>query len=272
MKVLERSLIAKTGHDEECEDGIVVTNAFAAVVDGATDKSGRRFDEMTGGRYAMQVVCRAIADLPEQIDLLAALGRLTKALAVALPDELAPADRPAAVTTIYSAARRELWVIGDVGYAYYPGPTIPPRRPHKVVDEVTIAMRVAVIRAALLQGATIEQLRANDIGRAAILPLLTNQWAFSNNSAAGELAYGVLNGLPVPEELVTAIPVPPGTNTVVIASDGYPAIRPTHAEAETEIRHLLGQDPLCIGPLAGTKGLHPGAAGYDDRAYLRLEL
>lgn len=50
MRILERLVAGKAGDPLACEDEIVVTGDFAAVVDGATDISGRRYGEMAGGR------------------------------------------------------------------------------------------------------------------------------------------------------------------------------------------------------------------------------
>ena len=52
MRVVERFLAAKTGSDADpdCEDAIVVTDGLCAVIDGATDKTGRRIDGISGGR------------------------------------------------------------------------------------------------------------------------------------------------------------------------------------------------------------------------------
>ena len=272
MRPLEQSLIAKTGRLDDCEDGLVCTNAFAAVIDGATDKTGRRFNGLTSGRYAMQVVAEALTTLAPSTDHTNAVVALTQALADSLPRELAAEDRPAAVATVYSVSRREVWQIGDVGYWFEGLATADRSSNRKVVDDIAIAMRAAVLTAALLRGISQEDLAVNDIGREAILPLLRSQWAFSNNLAAGHLAYGVLNGLPVPPELVTAVQVPEAVQELVIASDGYPRIFPTLAQTEEYLAVLMAKDPLCMGPLAGTKGLRPGAVGYDDRAYLRIEL
>ena len=58
--------------------------------------------------------------------------------------------------------------------------------------------------------------------------------------------------------------------SVVLASDGYPRILPTLAASEEALAGLLAADPLCIGPLCGTKGVRPGNVSFDDRAYVRL--
>jgi hypothetical protein len=272
VRLVEQSLIAKTGHLDDCEDGLVFTDSFAAVVDGATDKTGHRFDGVTSGRYAMRVVTDAIAALPSNAEVTDAVQKLTQALADSLPPASTAEDRPAAVAAVYSAERREVWQIGDVGYWFEGIDADDTALRRKAVDDVAIGMRVAVLTAALLRGASQEDLAENDIGREAILPLLRSQWVFSNNLAAGNLAYGVLNGLPVPGELVRVAPVPEHVRELVLASDGYPRILPTLAQTEENLKVLMARDPLCMGPLAGTKGLRPGAAGYDDRAYMRIEL
>jgi hypothetical protein len=275
VDIIEQSITPKTGDADLCEDGIVVTDGFAAVVDGATDKSGLRYgggsDKVTGGRHAMLVVAKTIAALDPIIEPLAAVAELVHALAETLPDGLAAGDRPAAVTTVYSAARREIWQIGDVGF-WYRG--LPETQPHKDVDALSAMMRSAVLTAELLDGASPEQLAraADDVGRAAILPLLTRQGVFANNLAAGRFAYAAIDGRPIPEQLITIVSVPVGITEIVLASDGYPVLAPTLADAESALKRLVAEDPLCIGPLVGTKGIRPGSTGFDDRSYLRIAI
>ncbi|MFI2668004.1 hypothetical protein [Streptomyces koyangensis] len=269
MRIIECSVMAKTGNPEESQDGTIVTDDFAAVVDGATDKSSRTFDGISGGRFAMTVVTEAISRLPAEADCAQAVAALTIALAHALPDRLPPAERPGAVTVIYSDARREVWKIGDVGF-WYAG--LPHQQGQKPVDAVASAMRAAVVRAELISGTTVEELTTHDVGREAIMPLLRRQTLFANNPAAGNLAYPVLDGRAVPQELVTSTSVPPDITELVLASDGYPEILPTLEESEKRVREMMAADPLCIGILRGTKGLTPAGVGFDDRSYLRLEI
>ena len=269
VKVIEQSIIPKTGKASDCEDGLVVTGDFAAVVDGATDKNGRRFDGLTGGRLAMETVIVAIESLPARCDAGECVDALTRALADRLPSDLPPMELPGAAVTVYSAFRREIWQVGDVG-AWWPGRS--PEQARKLVDRINTDMRVAITRAELLKGTDQDQILAGDPGRASIMPLLTRQAMFANNTEAGPLAYGVINGLPVPGNLINTIPVPDEVDEVVIASDGYPKILPDLASAEAALHALLLEDPLCIGVLAGTKALPPGGENFDDRTYLRLDL
>ena len=271
MRVVEQYVAAKGGDPEKCEDGIVVTDHFAAVIDGATDKTGRSFEGTSGGRFAMLVLAEALHELPARSDAHQAVDALTAALARRLPTGLPVEDRPNAAVTIYSAARREVWQVGDVSFQFAGHPAAMPR---KEVDRLNMEMRAAILRAELLRGATVDELSARDPGRDAILPLLTRQALFANaeTALAGELAYGVVDGRPVPRGLITVAPLPEGSSELIIASDGYPQLFGTLSDTETHLKVRLAEDPLCIGDLAGTKGIAPGNDSYDDRAYVRLEL
>lgn len=271
MRVVEQYVAAKGGDPEKCEDGVVVTPHYAAVIDGATDKTGRRFDGTSGGRFVMLALAETLRELPPGLDAQEAVDALTAALAARLPADLPPEDRPSAVATIFSAARREVWQIGDVGYKFAGHPAVLPR---KEVDELNIRMRAAILRAELIRGATVDELAATDPGREAIMPLLTRQVFFANadSAQAGDLAFAVLDGRPVPKQLIHVAPLPEGSSELVIGSDGYPQLFSTLSDTETHLKVLLAEDPLCIRELAGTKGVALGHESFDDRAYLRLEL
>lgn len=270
IKVVEKSIVSKTGNPEDCEDGLVITDDFAAIIDGATDKSGRRYNKLTGGRLAMLIVAHVLKQLPAQIDLCSAIDLLSAELSGRLQlNRLPTEDLPSAVATIYSVARKEIWQIGDVGF-WFAGRPI--EQPRKRVDQINSAMRAAVLKAELLRGASPEDLAENDPGREAILPLLTRQGRFANNLDAGELAYAALDGRPVPAELISVNPLPKDVVEVVLASDGYPLMLPTLAEAESALQELLTADPLCIDQLSGTKAPSSGKCSYDDRTYLRFAI
>ncbi|MFF9025163.1 hypothetical protein [Streptomyces eurythermus] len=269
MDVIEQRVTSKAGLQGPCEDGIVVTPHHAAVIDGATDKSCMHFEGVSGGQFAMQACAQAIANLAPDADASTAVQRLTETLRSRLPDKLSISDRPSAVVAIYSAQRREIWRVGDVSI-WYDGMSPRGGAHQNRVDFYASGVRAAVLTAELISGRTVEELRGEDYGRAAILPLLVRQGVFANNPDAGEWAYGAINGNPVPESLVETYPIPEGARTVILASDGYPLVLPTLDETEKQLHDLLREDPLCIGPLKGTKGVRPGAESYDDRSYLRL--
>ncbi len=269
MEVVEQLVVGKLGDAAACEDGIVVTDAFAAVIDGSTDKTGDRYDGSTGGIFALHACAEAVRSLDPAATMHEAATHLTQALSGRLPADLPPQHRPTAVLAVYSRLRRELWQIGDVSI-WHAG--LQPRgtRAVKRIDQHAATLRSAILHAELANGATASQLRADDPGRRAIVPLLVAGAVFCNNRHAGDWAYPAVNGVPIPAGLVFARQVPARVTEVVLASDGYPQVLPTLRESEQALAGLLAADPLCIGPLLGTKGVLPGSASYDDRAYLRI--
>jgi len=270
VKVLESFTAAKSGREDDCEDGILVTEHFAAVVDGATDKSGRRYDGLAPGRFAMLACLDAIGSLPPRADAESAIRHLTETLASRLPPGLPPGgDSPTAAAAVYSAARREIWQVGDVGF-WHEGMPEGAGRPVKLVDQRAAEIRAAVLRAVLGSGADPAETARADPGRAAIKSILTGQGAFRNNPAAGEWAYAAIDGHPVDPALAVVHPVPDSAAVIILASDGYPAILPDLRSSEALLARLLAEDPLCTGALLGTKGVQPGNQSYDDRSYLRI--
>lgn len=269
MEVVEQFLASKTGRLVKCEDGIVVTNAFTAVIDGATEKTGRRYGGITPGRYAMLSCADALRSLDPDADCSAAIRWLTKALSDRLPPGLSASERPAAVLTAYSRARREIWQVGDVGF-WHPGQPAGGITGRKLIDRYAADIRAAILHVELGKGARQSALARNDPGRGAILGLLNQQSEFRNNLAAEELAYPAIDGCEVPAELITVQRIPDNVTELVMASDGYPCILPTLEESEKRLASLLASDPLCIDELRGTKGVIPGNNSFDDRAYLKL--
>lgn len=61
-------------------------------------------------------------------------------------------------------------------------------------------------------------------------------------------------------------------NEVVLASDGYPFLKPTLAESEAALLHLIAHDPQCIHDFIATKGLVAGNKSFDDRTYIRFRV
>ena len=62
MTITEQFICGKHTADD-CEDGIVVSNDFAAVIDGSTSKTPTRLDpSMKKGRFAMLLISEYIKD------------------------------------------------------------------------------------------------------------------------------------------------------------------------------------------------------------------
>ena len=56
MKIVERNMVGKKSQ-EACEDGIIVTDDFIAVIDGSTSKTPTHLSpDMKNGRFAMVLI------------------------------------------------------------------------------------------------------------------------------------------------------------------------------------------------------------------------
>ena len=274
MRVLERFMRGKDGSDTGGEDAIVVTPAYAAVLDGATAKTTRRYDGRTPGAHAGRVLAAGIVALPDGADAVTAVRLLSERLAASLgahgPTEVAPHERPAAAAAVYSAARRELWLVGDC-QALVGDRLVREERP---LEGLMVEVRSAVLALARTGGTAVDDLLREDPGRAFILPLLRLQARLQNtpDAAAARWRHAALDGTPVHPDDVRVVPVPPGVDRLALASDGYPVVRPSLAECEAELAALLAEDPLCCRRHLATKGRMRGQVSYDDRAYLLLAL
>ncbi len=260
--IASKTLADTTG--SRCEDHLVISGAFVAVVDGMSSPLRVATEPPTGARFA-RTIGSAIAHLPPARTPSAAVADLTEAVAAIRPSHRGPSG---AVVAIVSLARREVWRVGDVhvrvGDRHLAGT--------KVVDEVGAGYRALVNHAALLGGASIEEIRATDPGLESLGPLLRGQEQFANRS--GEFGYGVVDGTTVPAAHIEVVPVPSGAVDVVLASDGFLSAAPSLAVAEAELDLALAGDPACLGAeLRGMgKAVAPGATHPDDRSYVRVRL
>jgi len=253
-----------------CEDFLVVTPDFCAVVDGATDKTGVRIGGETGGRIVARSVASAICALPADVDHLSWVRLVTLAVRDAVLECGWPMETPipCACAVTYSRVRREIWRVGDCGYRVagvtYPG--------GKDVDDLTGRTRAGVITKSLENGATVTELLENDPGRRAIMDILEGQHVHANNPGSA-LGFPVFNGRDIPMEMLEQpLPVPP-ESLVVLCSDGFDfpldTLEATLAAQERSYR----TDPLRIGldgARPSTKGLKRGMERHDDQTYLAL--
>ncbi|HEY7950049.1 MAG TPA: hypothetical protein VID51_04350 [Solirubrobacterales bacterium] len=271
MQVIETFIASKTGDPSTCEDLIVECDGFLAVFDGATDKTEASYDGMAGGRFAVRSLERTLDHVAGDIKAAACVKAMTEDLRRAIaehgPSE-APDDNPSASVLIFSAARSEVWRVGDCswmrGSEYFRG--------GKEIDGIVAAARAALLHALLDGGASVEELRDRDPGRAMLMPLLEQQFRFRNSSnGSAQLGFGALDGKPVPERFVEVVKVKPG-DEIVFATDGYPELQPTLEQSEEALAQDLASDPLRIGRYKSTKAVKPGAASFDDRAFARFRV
>lgn len=272
ITIAESYLKGKKSPDTN-EDGIIVTPAHIAVIDGATSKSSFTLQDKKSGRLAMEIVCEAIAALPPEATMPEAMEHITSAIArfysangLEMEIKASPNKRFVANSVIYSISRREIWQIGDCRLRYADTYS----RNEKEIDLIMSRARSAMNEAALASGMTREEIMRDDPGRTFIKPFLERQALLQNNHAT-ELQYSfpVFDGTPIDPTKVKVFTVPAGTE-VILASDGYPEVFPTLAQSETHLHRLLDSDPMCMHENISTKGIIPGNLSFDDRAYIRF--
>lgn len=277
IHIIEQSIISKHTGSSLCEDGLFVNENFIAVIDGVTGKGVLTWpgglepgsESMTSGRYAKEVLVKALSSMAPDIDGAGAMDYLNEALARACRTRRdilkeTPEERLQAVIILYSHRRREVWAFGDCqciinGIPHHHG---------KAIDSLLSEVRSLYIQTELLSGRSETSLSCHDTGREYILPLLSRQLLFANEDSA--YGYDVLNGFSIQPDHVIIYPVPP-CSRLVLASDGYPVLKETLAESEAVLRELMEKDPLCFRENKGTKGLVKGNDSFDDRTYIRFD-
>ena len=298
MEIIEQQLIGKNPR-KPCEDGIVVTPDFIAVIDGSTSKSSLRHSLFaSNGRYCMQLVSRYLRKAPKGITCEAFCRGVTayvrKHYRRSRLELMArePWERMCASAVIFSRVSREVWMIGDCqclltpiingerqAPAFYDNP--------KPYEQQLAEERAAYYHSTLntplgsaaLQSKEHSTLRSapplcpaknappsTDEGRALIIPHMKEAMRRQN------IDYAVVDGFPIPQQHVRKISLDFRPWEIVLASDGYPFLCPTLQESEERLARQLSTDPMNILDFKATKGLQPGNLSFDDRAYIRFEV
>ena len=274
--ILETYIQSKTGNLEDCEDRIHISAHFIAVIDGATSKTDDRWDHQTSGQKAAEIVDATLSRMPRQVNSRQAADRLTAAIRAfyqrhQFESQLVanPERRITASVVIVSLFQRQIWSIGDCQFMLGErGFTV-----SKKVDEVAEVARAFILESEIIaQQRTIAELMAHDPGRDFIQPVLERQYCFQNHAHGSPFDYAAVDGFPIPPGGVVVEPIPDDVNHVVLASDGYPVLRPNLAESEQRLAELLQRDPLLFREYKSTKGLMPGHVSFDDRAYVKIQL
>ncbi len=257
MKIIESNIIGKKS-PEACEDGLVVTDDFVAVIDGSTSKTPKHLaPDMKNGRYAMMLISQYVKDemkADATVDDFCQgvtayiYNKVYGRLGVAERLRSHPEERLTASAIVYSRARREVWMVGDC-QAIIAGKLYENGKPY---EQEIAEKRVALIR----QGMTPAE------ARKAIEPLLVQAMLDGQNKS-----YTVIDGFPVYREGVKVVS---GDGEIVLASDGYPFLKPTLKESEEALARQLTEDPQNIKTFIATKGLNDGNKSFDDRTYVRF--
>ena len=288
MKIIESSIIGKKSQ-EACEDGMVVTDDFFAVIDGSTSKTPKHLNpDMKNGRYAMMLISeyireelKADASVDEFCQGVTAYiyNKVYEKLGVEERLKKHPEERLTASAILYSRIRNEVWMVGDC-QAIIAGKLYENGKPY---EEKIARKRVELIEQGLSPAEARKQIE----------PLLIEAMLSGQNQT-----YTVIDGFPIYREGVKVVSVsdsssvqdsvpasdsvpcsdsasasdtiPSSSSEIVLASDGYPFLKPTLAASEAALAEQIANDPQNIHSFIATKGIVEGNKSFDDRTYIRF--
>ena len=288
MKIIESSIIGKKS-PEACEDGMVVTDDFIAVIDGSTSKTPKHLNsDMKNGKYAMMLISQYIR---EELKTDASVDDFCQGVTAYIYNKVYeklgveerlkehPEERLTASAILYSRIRNEVWMVGDC-QAIIAGKLYENGKPY---EQEIARKRVELI----------EQSLSPAEARKQIEPLLIKAMLSGQNQT-----YTVIDGFPIYREGVKVVSVSdscsvqdsvPASDSVpcsdsasasgtisvssseiVLASDGYPFLEPTLAASEAALAEQITNDPQNIHSFIATKGIVEGNKSFDDRTYIRF--
>lgn len=288
MKIIESSIIGKKS-PEACEDGMVVTDDFIAVIDGSTSKTPKHLNpDMKNGRYAMMLISEYIR---EELKADASVDDFCQGVTAYIYNKVYeklgveerlkehPEERLTASAILYSRTRNEVWMVGDC-QAIIAGKLYENGKPY---EEKIARKRVELIEQGLSPAEARKQIE----------PLLIEAMLSGQNQT-----YTVIDGFPIYREGVKVVSVSdscsvqdsvPASDSVhcsdsvsasgtisvssseiVLASDGYPFLKPTLAASEAALAEQIANDPQNIHSFIATKGIVEGNKSFDDRTYIRF--
>lgn len=288
MKIIESSIIGKKSQ-EACEDGMVVTDDFIAVIDGSTSKTPKHLNpDMKNGRYAMMLISeyiweelKADASVDDFCQGVTAYiyNKVYEKLGVEERLKEHPEERLTASAILYSRTRNEVWMVGDC-QAIIAGKLYENGKPY---EEKIARKRVELIEQGLSPAEARKQIE----------PLLIKAMLSGQNQT-----YTVIDGFPIYREGVKVVSVsdscsvqdsvpasdsvpcsdsasasdtiPSSSSEIVLASDGYPFLKPTLAASEAALAEQIANDPQNIHSFIATKGIVEGNKSFDDRTYIRF--
>lgn len=294
MKIIESSIIGKKS-PEACEDGMVVTDDFIAVIDGSTSKTPKHLNpDMKNGRYAMMLISeyireelKADASVDDFCQGVTAYiyNKVYEKLGVEERLQEHPEERLTASAILYSRTRNEVWMVGDC-QAIIDGKLYENGKPY---EQEIARKRVELIEQGLSPAEARKQIE----------PLLIEAMLSGQNQT-----YTVIDGFPIYREGVKVVSVSdscsvqdsvqdsvPASDSVpcsdsvsasgtifvssseiVLASDGYPFLEPTLAASEVALAEQIANDPQNIHSFIATKGIVEGNKSFDDRTYIRFSV
>lgn len=286
MMIIESKIVGKKSQ-ESCEDGMVITDDFIAVIDGSTSKTPKHLNpDMKNGRYAMMLISEYIR---EELKADASVDDFCQGVTAYIYNKVYeklgveerlkehPEERLTASAILYSRTRNEVWMVGDC-QAIIDGKLYENGKPY---EQEIARKRVELIEQGLSPAEARKQIE----------PLLIEAMLSGQNQT-----YTVIDGFPIYREGVKVVSVSdscsvPASDSVpcsdsvsvsgtifvssseiVLASDGYPFLEPTLAASEAALAEQIANDPQNIHSFIATKGIVEGNKSFDDRTYIRFSV
>ena len=267
IEIIEQKSVSKTGNELNNEDGIFVSDNYVAVVDGATSKDSNLYEGRTGGQVVRDIILETLAKLSGNETFTEGVRIIQNEIEKQF--SATQFFHACASAVIFNVKKRCIWMIGDcqacVNGKKYTN--------NKIIDDINSRTRAMVLEAFIMDGNPESEILKNDVGREMIMPFLKLQRKFENKP--GYFGYPVFNNVEMPDEIlhskIVNIDVPENSE-IVLASDGYPELKPTLKESEEELANIIATDPLCYKTYFSTKVLKRGNVSFDDRTYIRFRV
>lgn len=294
MKIIESSIIGKKSQ-EACEDGMVVTDDFIAVIDGSTSKTPKHLNsDMKNGRYAMMLISeyireelKADASVDEFCQGVTAYiyNKVYEKLGVEERLKEHPEERLTASAILYSRTRNEVWMVGDcqaiiAGKLYENGKPYEEKIARKRVELIEQGLSPAEARKqiepllikAMLSGQnqTYTVIDGFPIYREGVKVVSVSDFCSVQNSVSSSDSCSVQDTVSCSDSVSASDTIPSSSSEIVLASDGYPFLKPTLAASEAALAEQIANDPQNIHSFIATKGIVEGNKSFDDRTYIRF--
>lgn len=294
MKIIESSIKGKKS-PEACEDGMVVTDDFIAVIDGSTSKTPKHLNpDMKNGRYAMMLISeyireelKADASVDEFCQGVTAYiyNKVYEKLGVEERLKKHPEERLTASAILYSRIRNEVWMVGDcqaiiAGKLYENGKPYEEKIARKRVELIEQGLSPAEARKqiepllikAMLSGQnqTYTVIDGFPIYREGVKVVSVSDSCSVQNSVSSSDSCSVQDTVSCSDSVSASDIIPSSSSEIVLASDGYPFLKPTLAASEAALAEQIANDPQNIHSFIATKGIVEGNKSFDDRTYIRF--
>ena len=296
MKIIESSIIGKKSQ-EACEDGMVITDDFIAVIDGSTSKTPKHLNpDMKNGRYAMMLISEYIR---EELKADASVDDFCQGVTAYIYNKVYeklgveerlkehPEERLTASAILYSRTRNEVWMVGDCqaiidGKLYENGKPYEQEIARKRVELIEQGLSPAearkqieplLIKAMLSrQNQTYTVIDGFPIYREGVKVVSVSDSSSVQDSVPASDSCSVQDPVSCSSSASASDTIPSSSSEIVLASDGYPFLKPTLAASEAALAEQIANDPQNIHSFIATKGIVEGNKSFDDRTYIRFSV